>query len=91
MKESDRIEAVTTALRSLGVRIRARDDGFDVRGVPARPAGGRMSSNGDHRIAMLGAIAGLVSRNGVEVGDAEAVAISFPGFFELVEAVAQRS
>jgi 5-enolpyruvylshikimate-3-phosphate synthase len=40
---------------------------------------------------MLGAIAGLVSRNGVEVGDAEAVVISFPGFFELVEAVAQRS
>jgi 3-phosphoshikimate 1-carboxyvinyltransferase len=90
VKESDRIEAVTTALRSLGVRIRARDDGFDVRGVPARPDGGRMSSNGDHRIAMLGAIAGLVSRTGVDVGDAEAVAISFPGFFDLVEAVAQR-
>jgi 3-phosphoshikimate 1-carboxyvinyltransferase len=90
VKESDRIEAVTTALRSLGVRIRARDDGFDVRGVPARPDGGRMSANGDHRIAMLGAIAGLVSRNGVDVGDADAVAISFPGFFDLVEAVAQR-
>ena len=90
VKESDRIEAVTTALRALGVRIRARDDGFDVRGVPARPDGGRMSSNGDHRIAMLGAIAGLVSRAGVDVGDAEAVAISFPGFFDLVEAVAQR-
>jgi 3-phosphoshikimate 1-carboxyvinyltransferase len=90
VKESDRIEAVTAALRSLGVRIRARDDGFDVRGVPARPAGGRMSSNGDHRIAMLGAIAGLVSRNGVDIGDADAVAISFPGFFDLVDAVAQR-
>jgi 3-phosphoshikimate 1-carboxyvinyltransferase len=90
VKESDRIEAVTTALRSLGVRIRARDDGFDVRGVPARPDGGRMSANGDHRIAMLGAIAGLVSRSGVDVGDADAVAISFPGFFDLVEAVAQR-
>jgi 3-phosphoshikimate 1-carboxyvinyltransferase len=90
VKESDRIEAVTTALRSLGVRIRARDDGFDVRGVPARPDGGRMSSSGDHRIAMLGAIAGLVSRNGVDVGDADAVAISFPGFFDLVDAVAQR-
>jgi 3-phosphoshikimate 1-carboxyvinyltransferase len=90
VKESDRIDAVTTALRSLGVRIRARDDGFDVRGVPARPVGGRMSANGDHRIAMLGAIAGLVSRNGVEVGDADAVAISFPGFFDVVDAVAQR-
>jgi 3-phosphoshikimate 1-carboxyvinyltransferase len=90
VKESDRIDAVTTALRALGVRIHARDDGFDVRGVPARPAGGRMSSNGDHRIAMLGAIAGLVSREGVDVGGADAVAISFPGFFDVVDAVAQR-
>jgi 3-phosphoshikimate 1-carboxyvinyltransferase len=90
VKETDRIETVTTALRSLGVRIRARDDGFDVRGVPARPTGGRMSADGDHRVAMLGAVAGLVSRDGVEVGGADAVAISFPGFFDVVEAVAQR-
>src|SRR5919204_2268088 len=90
VKETDRIETVTTALRSLGVRIRARDDGFDVRGVPARPTGGRMSSDGDHRVAMLGAIAGLVSRDGVEVGGADAVAISFPGFFDLLESVSRR-
>jgi 3-phosphoshikimate 1-carboxyvinyltransferase len=90
VKESDRIETVTTALRALGVRIRARDDGFDVRGVPARPAGGHMSADGDHRVAMLGAVAGLVSRDGVEVRGADAVAISFPGFFDLVDAVAQR-
>jgi 3-phosphoshikimate 1-carboxyvinyltransferase len=49
-----------------------------------------MSSAGDHRIAMLGAIAGLVSREGVEVGGAEAVAISFPGFFELLDSVRTR-
>jgi 3-phosphoshikimate 1-carboxyvinyltransferase len=90
VKESDRIESVTNALRSLGVRIRARDDGFDVRGVPARPTGGRMSSNGDHRIAMLGAVAGLASRDGVEVGGADAVAISFPGFFDLLESISRR-
>src|SRR5206468_58280 len=57
VKESDRIETVTNGLRTLGVRMRARDDGFDVRGVPTRPTGGRMPSGGDHRIAMLGAIA----------------------------------
>jgi 3-phosphoshikimate 1-carboxyvinyltransferase len=90
VKESDRIESVTNGLRTLGVRIRARDDGFDVKGVPARPTGGRMPSDGDHRIAMLGAVAGLVSREGVEVGDADAVAISFPGFFDLLAQVAQR-
>jgi 3-phosphoshikimate 1-carboxyvinyltransferase len=49
-----------------------------------------MSSAGDHRIAMLGAIAGLVSRDGVEIEGAEAVDISFPGFFELLESVTQR-
>jgi 3-phosphoshikimate 1-carboxyvinyltransferase len=90
VKETDRIETVTTSLRALGVRITATDDGFRIRGVPARPQGGRMSSAGDHRIAMLGAIAGLVSRDGVEIEGAEAVDISFPGFFELLESVTQR-
>jgi 3-phosphoshikimate 1-carboxyvinyltransferase len=90
VKETDRIESVTNALRALGVRIRASDDGFGVRGVPSRPTGGRMTSDGDHRVAMLGAIAGLVSREGVDVGGADAAAISFPGFFELLAQVAQR-
>ena len=90
VKETDRIESVTNGLRALGVRIRARDDGFEVRGVPARPTGGRMSSDGDHRIAMLAAIAGVTSREGVDVKDADAVAISFPGFFDLLESVSRR-
>ena len=90
VKESDRIEAVVTALRGLGVRITERPDGFEVRGVPTRIRGGRMDARGDHRIAMLGAIAGLVSREGVEVEGAEAVAVSFPGFWELLDSVSQR-
>jgi 3-phosphoshikimate 1-carboxyvinyltransferase len=90
VKESDRIDSVTTSLRALGIRISARDDGFRVRGVPSRPRGGGMASQGDHRIAMLGAVAGLASREGVEVGGAEAVAISFPGFFELLDSVTSR-
>jgi 3-phosphoshikimate 1-carboxyvinyltransferase len=90
VKETDRVEAVTNGLRALGIRMRALDDGFEVRGVPSRPRGGRMTSAGDHRIAMLGAVAGLVSREGVEVGEAEAVAISFPGFFELLDSVSRR-
>jgi 3-phosphoshikimate 1-carboxyvinyltransferase len=90
VKETDRIETVTNALRALGVRIEARQDGFRVRGVPTRIKGGGMDSAGDHRLAMLGAVAGLVSRDGVEVGGAEAVAISFPGFFDLLRAVTTR-
>jgi 3-phosphoshikimate 1-carboxyvinyltransferase len=90
VKETDRIETVTNALRPLGIRISATDDGFRVRGVPARPRGGPLHSRGDHRIAMLGAVAGLTSIEGVEIEDAEAVAVSFPGFFELLDSVTQR-
>jgi 3-phosphoshikimate 1-carboxyvinyltransferase len=89
-KESDRIATVTTSLKALGIRISERDDGFGVRGVPARPKGGGMSSAGDHRLAMLGAIAGLVSREGVDVEGADAVSISFPGFFDVLESVTRR-
>jgi len=89
-KETDRIESVTNGLRALGVHVSATYDGFRVRGVPTRPRGGGMSSGGDHRIAMLGAIAGLVSRDGVRLEGDEAVAVSFPGFFDLLGSVAQR-
>jgi 3-phosphoshikimate 1-carboxyvinyltransferase len=88
-KESDRIETVTNALRALGVRIRSSDDGFRVVGVPTRPKGGAMGSGGDHRIAMLGAVAGLVSREGVSIEGAEAVSVSFPGFYETLAQVAR--
>jgi 3-phosphoshikimate 1-carboxyvinyltransferase len=90
VKESDRIESVVSALRALGVRARERQDGFEIRGVPARLRGGRIDSAGDHRIAMLGAVAGLASRKGVEIQGPEAVAVSFPGFFELLESVTRR-
>jgi 3-phosphoshikimate 1-carboxyvinyltransferase len=89
-KETDRIDSVTNALRALGVRIAGTQDGFRVKGVPSRPRGGEMDAVGDHRIAMLGAVAGLVSREGVRIRGAEAVSISFPGFFELLAQVAQR-
>ncbi len=84
-KETDRIEAVVDALRAIGVRARGYEDGFTVQGVPTRPRGGKVEARGDHRIAMLGAVAGIVSRTGVEIQGAESVAISFPGFFDLLE------
>jgi 3-phosphoshikimate 1-carboxyvinyltransferase len=90
-KETDRIETVTNALRALGVRVTAGDDGFGVRGVPTRPKGGGVvQADGDHRIAMLGAIGGLVSREGARIEGAESVAVSFPGFFDLLDSVTQR-
>ena len=74
----------------LGVRAHARPDGFTVTGVPSRPRGGRLDARGDHRMAMLGAVAGLVSREGVEIEGAASVAISFPGFFDLLQSITHR-
>ena len=89
-KEADRISHVVDGLRAVGARITERPDGFDVTGVPQRLRGGRLGAHGDHRLAMLGAVAGLVSQQGVDVEGAEAVAISFPGFLELLESVTRR-
>lgn len=90
VKESDRIEGVVNAVRALGGRASELEDGFKVKGVPTRLRGGRVRSLGDHRLAMLGAVAGVASREGVDVEDAESVAVSFPAFYELLEAAAHR-
>ncbi len=90
VKETDRIEAVTDGLRALGARIHSQPDGWTITGVPARLRGGRLDARGDHRIAMLGAVAGLASREGVAVEGADTAAISFPGFYELLESVTRR-
>jgi 3-phosphoshikimate 1-carboxyvinyltransferase len=78
-KESDRIATVVAALRAVGVAAEEREDGFAVTGG-AGIAGGTVASGGDHRLAMLGAVAGLASREGVAVEGYEAVAVSYPGF-----------
>ncbi len=89
-KESDRIDTVATALRAVGARATPTDDGFAVRGVPTRPRGGAVSAAGDHRLAMLAAVAGLVSKEGVQIEGADAAAVSFPGFYELLDSLAHR-
>jgi 3-phosphoshikimate 1-carboxyvinyltransferase len=89
-KESDRIATVAQGLRAIGLHVAATSDGFRIRGVPARPRGGTIDAAGDHRIAMLGTIAGLVSREGVHLRGGQCAAVSFPGFFDLVDSLAQR-
>jgi 3-phosphoshikimate 1-carboxyvinyltransferase len=79
LKESDRIATVVDGLRGLGADIEATEDGFAVRGTGGL-RGGTISSHGDHRLAMLGAIAGLASREGVEVVGMDAAAVSYPTF-----------
>ena len=78
-KESDRIETVTGALTALGGRVEATADGMVIEGTGGL-RGGTIDSHGDHRIAMLGAVAGLASKEGVEVRGMDAAAVSYPGF-----------
>jgi 3-phosphoshikimate 1-carboxyvinyltransferase len=78
-KETDRIAAVVDGLGGLGVDIEATDDGFVVHG-DGGVGGGVLDARGDHRMAMLGAVAGLASREGVEVVGMEAAGVSYPGF-----------
>jgi 3-phosphoshikimate 1-carboxyvinyltransferase len=90
VKESDRIATVVDGLRGLGARIEATSDGFVVAGSPAGLRGGALDAHGDHRLAMLGAVAGLASREGVEVRGFEAAAVSYPGFADDLAALATR-
>ena len=87
-KESNRIEAVVEELRRVGGHIRATPDGFRIKGVPSRLRGGVVDSRGDHRLAMLGAVVGVASREGVDLRGADAAATSFPEFFDVLEQVA---
>jgi 3-phosphoshikimate 1-carboxyvinyltransferase len=87
VKESDRIATVVNALNAVGAHVRALDDGFEIRGVPTRLRGGEIDAAGDHRIAMLGAIAGACSQSGVTIEGAEALAVSFPDFADRLAAV----
>jgi 3-phosphoshikimate 1-carboxyvinyltransferase len=81
LKESDRIAGVVEALNAFGGDAEATADGFVVRGTGGL-RGGRIDSRGDHRMAMLGAVAGLASKDGVTVIGMDAAAVSYPRFLE---------
>jgi 3-phosphoshikimate 1-carboxyvinyltransferase len=81
LKESDRIATVVEGLRGLGAEIEALPDGFAVTG-PRPLRGGVLDAQGDHRLALLGAVAGLASEAGVEVVGMDAAAVSYPRFAE---------
>ncbi len=78
-KESDRVATTCAALAALGAEAEPSEDGMRIAGTGGL-RGGTIDSHGDHRIAMLGAIAGLASREGVEVEGMDAAAVSYPGF-----------
>ena len=87
VKESDRIRSVVRALRAVGVEAEELPDGLVVRG--GRLPGGAVESEGDHRIAMAFAVAGLLSEGGVAVEGAECAAVSFPEFDRWLRTIAK--
>lgn len=86
VKESDRLDALVDNFTRLGVDAEAGSDHLVVRGA-ARPLTGRVRSFGDHRIAMAFGVLGAVEGNRIEVEGGDAVGISFPGFWDLLERV----
>lgn len=85
VKESDRIDAIVKNLRSIGAEVDEFEDGFRV--SRSDIIGGEVDSFGDHRIAMAFAIAGLLSRDGVDIDHSDCTEISFPGFFETLRSL----
>jgi 3-phosphoshikimate 1-carboxyvinyltransferase len=89
VKESDRIAAVAANLRLMGAQVEEREDGFKIPGGQTLH-GAELDSYGDHRIAMAFAIAALRAESETLIRGTESAAISYPAFFERLEALAER-
>jgi 3-phosphoshikimate 1-carboxyvinyltransferase len=89
VKESDRIAAVASNLRRMGAEVEEHQDGLKIRGGQTL-RGAEIDSHSDHRIAMAFAVAALRAEGETQILGAESAAISYPAFFETLEALSQR-
>lgn len=89
VKESDRIAAVASLLRAIGLDgVEERPDGIIIEGTGGESLpGGEVETFGDHRVAMAAAVAGTMTTGGVRIKDPKCADVSFPGFFSLLDAV----
>ena len=85
VKESDRIKTTAELINALGGECIPTEDGFIVRGKK-KLSGGKVNSYLDHRIAMTAAVGLIASEKGGEIADEQCCAISFPDFFDKIEA-----
>ena len=82
VKESDRLTAMARLLSGLGVDVTQHDDGLEIEGDPRGWSGDTVHCQGDHRLAMVGAVAGCASTEGVKVDDTACIGVSYPGFID---------
>ncbi len=87
LKECDRLSATAELLSALGADIKTEDDGFIINGSKTGLNGGRVNGCGDHRMVMTAAVAAAVCKSPVTVSSAEAVAKSYPDFFDVLQSV----
>jgi len=86
VKETDRLAAIATNLRAMGANVSEKEDGLEIYGgFPLK--GAKLSSFGDHRIAMAFAIAGLFADGETIIQDTECVATSYPDFYKTLEQI----
>lgn len=92
VKESDRIAVMAAALTAAGARVEEQEDGLTIKGSGGEPLTGTsnapIATHLDHRIAMSMAVAGLASKDGVEVDDTAPIATSFPTFMGMLAGAA---
>jgi len=86
VKESDRISTIAAELNKLGANIQELDDGMIITG-PTFLKGAKVKSFGDHRIAMMLSIAGLIADGQVEIDDTACIETSFPGFKQILSEI----
>ncbi len=90
VKETDRLAAIATNLRAMGANVSEKEDGLEIYGgFPLK--GAKLSSFGDHRIAMAFAVAGLFAEGETVIQDTECVATSYPDFYKTLEVVMKES
>ena len=89
VKESDRIATVAENLKRMGAKVEVFPDGLAIPGKQSL-TGAEIESYGDHRIVMAFAVAALAAKGETKIKDSEAVTVSYPGFFDEMERVAER-
>jgi len=87
VKESDRIALTAAGLAACGVEVQEEPEGLIVNGSGAVRGGARVTTHGDHRIAMSHLVLGLASQEPVTVDEPGMIATSFPGFVDLMRSL----